>query len=387
MDLSIYFSSIPDEVVSKNENTLGFHIHSFTSKTSFPDLKDAKLAIVGVNEDRGNVLNAGASKSPDFVRKYLYQLYCHHKKNKIVDLGNIQPGNELNDTYFALKDVVGELNKQNIIPIILGGTHDLTFANYSAYQQLEQIVNIVTIDNRFDFGKPDEELNAHSFLSKIILDQPNVLFNYCNLGHQSYFVAQNEIDLVAKLFFDAIRLGELNKDISLSEHHIRNADIVSFDMSAIRMSDAPGNKQGTPNGFYGEEACQMARYAGMSDKLSSIGFYEHNPEIDKQEQTAHLLAQMIWYFIDGFANRKNDFPKTNKKEYVKYRVFLEDDKYELVFYKSKKSDRWWLDVPYPPTKGLKFERQHIVPCAYADYVKATEGEMPDIWWKTYQKLI
>ena len=161
--------------------------------------------------------------------------------------------------------------------------------------------------------------------------------------------------------------------------------MISFDMSAIRSSEAGGNANATPNGFYGEAACQICRYAGMNDKLSSIGFYEFNPAFDQNGQTAMLLAQMVWYFIDGYYNRKKEFPMLPKSQYITYRANLKDGSHELVFVKSKKSDRWWMQVPYP-TGLSKNERYHLVPCRYEDYLIANSGEMPDLWWRTYQKL-
>src|SRR5690606_1183267 len=127
---------------------------------------------------------------------------------------------------------------------------------------------------------------------KIFLHQPNYLFNFSNLGYQTYFVNQDSLRVMDKLFFDAQRLGEISGAIHLAEPAIRNANMISFDISSIRSSDAVANVNASPNGFYGEEACQITRYAGYNDKLSSIGFYEFNPAYDQNGQTAMLLAQM-----------------------------------------------------------------------------------------------
>jgi len=191
--------------------------------------------------------------------------------------------------------------------------------------------------------------------------------------------------MMEKLFFDVHRLGNLSGQIAYAEPVIRNANMVSFDVNAIRSSDAMASANATPNGFYAEEACQLCRYAGFNDKLTSIGFYEFNPAYDNNGQTAMLLAQMVWYFIDGVYNRKKDFPLNPKSQYLIYKTSLKHDEHELVFVKSKKTDRWWMQVPYP-TGGSKNERSHLVPCSYDDYKIAISGEMPDLWWRTYQKL-
>jgi formiminoglutamase len=371
---------------SYTDSSYGKVIKIHEKGNDFPDLENIQLAIVGVEEDRRAVNNEGCGLAADYVRENLYRLFQGNYSAKIADLGNIKKGNSIEDSYFALTDVLSQLLKKNIVPIVIGGGQDLTYCNYLSYQKMEQTINIVSVDASFDIGDGDNELNSQSYLSKIILHKPNILFNYSNVGYQTYFVEQNAIELMGKLYFDAHRLGQMRKHIEDIEPIVRNADVLSFDISAIRQSDAPGNGNASPNGFYGEEACQICRYAGMSDKLTSFGLYEINPAFDNNKQTAHLAAQMVWYFIDGFYNRKQDYPIVDKSEYTKYRVSITNNEHEIVFYKSNKSDRWWMDVPYPVNHQIKFERHHMVPCSYSDYETACRDEMPDKWWLTFQKL-
>lgn len=391
MDISVYFE--PVEIKDNNTYSesrpgkFGDIVRLYADKGNFPSLEEIDIAIIGVKEDRNSLNNQGASMAPDQVRNYLYKLFQGNYKIRIADLGNINRGFEIEDTYFAVKSVVSELLKAHIIPVIIGGSQDITFANYLAYESLGQIINIVAVDSCFDLGAVEQEITSKAFLSKIIMHQPNFLFNFTNIGYQTYFVDQDAVELMGKLFFDAYRLGYVRANLEEVEPLVRNADLLSFDISSVRQSDAPGNANASPNGFYGEEACQIARYAGLSDKLTSIGFYEMNPTYDSGGQTAHLTAQMIWHFIYGFCNRKHDFPLKEKKAYLKYRVSIKDHKYEIVFYKSKKSDRWWMEVPCPTDLKSKYERHYLVPCSYKDYQTAIKEEMPDRWWQVYQKLM
>jgi formiminoglutamase len=393
MSLSDFFTPIDlKKILPKNgyyTSQLGSRIEHFS--VDFPDLEQkTDIAIIGVQEGRNAVNNQGTALAPDYVREKLYLLHEGAYNTKIVDLGNILQGETVKDTYFALKTVVEELIKKDIIPLIIGGGQDLTYAQYLAYENLEQKVDLVVVDSHFDLdedGYNDSiETSSISYLNKIFLHEPNYLFNYSNLGYQTYFASQDSLRVMEKLYFDAHRLGELSGHVAVTEPVIRNANILSFDIGAIRSSDAAGNANATPNGFYGEEACQICRYAGFNDKLSSIGFYEFNPAYDSNGQTAILISQMIWYFIDGFYNRKRDFPLNPKSQYLIYKTSLKHDDHELVFVKSKKSDRWWMQVPYP-TGGSRNERFHLVPCRYDDYKTAVSGELPDLWWRTYQKLI
>ena len=392
MSLSDFFSPIDLKNIAPESgyysSHLGEKIHRFRDK--FPDLEEkTDIAIIGVQDDRNAIGNPGCALGPDYVREKLYQLFEGGYKTKIADLGNIKQGATITDTYFAVKTVVHELIKKDILPIIIGGGQDITYAQYMAYEDLEQKVDMVIIDPRFDLeddgGGDSLETTSVSYLNKIFLHEPNYLFNYSNLGFQTYFTSQESLRVMDKLYFDVHRLGEVSGQVAMAEPVIRNANMISIDIGAVRASDAMGNANASPNGFYGEEACQVARYAGFNDKLSSIGFYEFNPAYDNNGQTAMLVAQMIWCFIDGFYNRKKDFPLNPKSQYLIYKTSLKHEDHEVVFVKSKKSDRWWMQVPYP-SNGSMNERFHLVPCRYDDYKIAVAGEMPDLWWRTYQKL-
>ncbi|MCB0481652.1 MAG: formimidoylglutamase [Flavobacteriales bacterium] len=386
MDLSIYFTPLEITDGRYTGDSIGSKTHFFGKDSDFPEISDFDLVIFGAQEERNAKGNKGCAQAPKAIREKLYQLESNWHKVKLADLGDIMPGETIEDTYFALKTVIAQIIKLGKIPIVLGGSQDLTFANYQAYEQLEQVVNIVSVDNKLDLGDVDQPINSKGFLNKIILHQPNYLFNYSNIGYQTYFVSDEERRLMERLFFDIHRLGEVKRDIKEVEPIVRNADMVTFDISAIRFADAPGNENTTPNGFNGEDACAIARYAGLSDKLSSIGFYELNPNFDTNHQTAFLVSEMIWYFIEGFYNRKNDHLASSKKELLKYIVATSTEASEIVFYKNLKSDRWWMDVPYPESKLSKYRRHQLVPCSYSDYQEACHDKVPEKWWRNYHKL-
>lgn len=347
-----------------------------------------QLAIFGVTDDRKAIGNEGSGSAADAVRKQLYSLTAGNYTLQMMDLGNIIAGDSVQDTYVAVRTVCEDLMKSDIIPIIIGGGQDLTYPQFLAYEALERQIEVTVVDPRFDLDEQDTEsapLNSRTFLNHIILHEPDYLFNLTNLAYQTYFVSQESIDLYEKLYFNASRLGVLSGNMERAEPAIRSADMLSFDMASIRFSDAPGNANVTSNGLFGQEACQICRYAGMNDKLSSIGFYEFNPNLDVRGQTAMLLSQMIWYFIDGFYARKDDIPFVPQSSYITFRVALENEEHELIFIKSKKSDRWWMQVPYFGSKSVN-ARYYLVPCQYEDYQTAVAGDMPDLWWKTHQKL-
>lgn len=358
---------------------LGRQIALHTYK-QFPELKDVKVVIIGVSDNRGNHNFLEDSDLIKF-RKELYRLFLGNWELKIADLGNIEKGASITDTYYLVKEIVTDLLKNKIIPIIIGGGQDLTYAIYRSYDSVEQMVNVAVIDSSFDFGNETHEYTSESYLSKIIVDEPNNLFNFSNLGYQTYYNSQYEIDLMDSLFFDAYRLGELSADISLAEPVLRDSDLVSVDLKSVKSSDTGSFSPFIPNGFNGKEICALARYAGISDKVSVFGIFNHH----NLESEAALVAQMIWYFIEGVNFRSNEYPFGSRETYLKFTVLIED--MELVFFKSDKTDRWWIQIPSYENKVGKLQTNSLLPCSYNDYLNACKNEIPERWWKAYRKNI
>jgi len=252
---------------------------------------------------------------------------------------------------------------------------------YRAYDDLEQMVNLVSVDSKFDLGKESDPISSNSYLTKIILEEPNNLFNYCNIGYQTFYNSQEEIDLIEKLFFDAYRLGDVCNNIVIAEPVFRDADLVSLDLGSIKSSDSGNSIKFAPNGFNGKEICTLARYAGISDKVSSFGIFNQSDS----QQESFLISQIIWYFIEGFHYRSNEYPFGSKDNYLKYIVPLEEE--ELIFYKSDKTDRWWIEIPFISSLNNKLKRNTLLPCSHEEYILACNNDMPERWWKAQRKNV
>lgn len=376
-----FLKPVSNEIIEFVENLPS---HSLGKKTSFhtadvfPDLAGFSIAIVSVNDTRGDNQE---KIDLDFsqIRKQFYSLFPGNWTSSIVDLGQIEAGNNIEDTYFLLKNVVTDLLKNKIISIVLGGSQDLTYALYRGYDVLEQMVNLVTIDSKIDVVS-DMINPSESFISRIIMEAPNNLYNFSNIGYQTYYNSQEEIDLIEKMYFEAYRLGEIINNLPLSEPILRDADIVSLDLHSIKSSDLGNFTNYNPNGFDGREICALARYSGISDKVSSFGVFN----ISNDSNESLLIAQILWYFVEGFNFRMNEYPYISKKSYFKYIVPLEEQ--ELIFYKSDKSDRWWIEIEVY-NENLNNERKNLFPCSYTDYQQALNSIVPERWWRTIKKQL
>lgn len=371
-------ASVEEYIATLSNQTLGKKV-VFHTQTDFPVLDNVAVAIITVNEFRGSEKD-NDDYSFDYFRKQFYSLFPGNWNASIVDLGTIEAGASIEDTYFVVKSLVAELIKKRIIPVIIGGSQDLTYPMYRAYDNLDQMVNLVSVDNQFDFSK-ENKLDSESYLSKIIVEEPNNLFNFSNLGFQTYFNSQEEIDLIEKLYFEAYRLGEVSNNIAIAEPVFRDADLVSVDMNAVQSSYSGNFEEFNPNGFTGKEVCALTRYAGISDKVTSFGIFNFNPNSNE----VVLITQMLWYFIEGFSFRSNEYPFGTKDQFIKYIVPIDDE--ELIFYKSNKTARWWIEIPFLTHVNNKLKRNTLLPCTHEDYLAACEQEIPERWWKAQKRNI
>ncbi|MGC1204619.1 MAG: formimidoylglutamase [Flavobacteriaceae bacterium] len=381
-----FLSPVSDLVLAHNEllsiQALGRKLKIHSSQNGIPDLDDVDIAIIGVLENRNDVNYIGEEFQLNEIRKSFYGLFPGSWNTTIADLGDINKGESVEDTYFALKTAISLLVSKDIIPVILGGTQDLTYANYRAYDNLVPMVNIVNVDCQFNLGDSTKPIKNTSFIGKIILDQPYNLFNYATIGYQTYFNAQEEIDLMDSLYFESYRLGQVSKDITIVEPVLRDANIVTIDLSSVKGAEVSLNQKCSPNGLDGKEICAIARYAGISNKVTSFGIYEYKPSKD-DEITSMLISQMLWYFIEGVNYRVKDDDFSDDRNYQKFITLVESE--ELVFYKSNKTGRWWIEIPFLSEINNKLKRHTLLPCMHQDYLDACSNKVPERWYKAFQK--
>lgn len=337
------------------EGHFGSRILRFESE--LPSLKNTQVAIIGIGEQETNA-----------VRRAIYRMSFPFGKMQIADLGNLRK----EDNSFLIP-LLQELLEGKICPVVISRDEKFMQAQFKAHHAVLPFVSFVSVAEDVAFHPKRSELKGYHL--NPILDGKNQLFHFSAIGCQSHFVEEEVFLELEKRDFDCIRLGKAKANLPDIEPFIRDADLVSFHLDALKSPEAPGVADASPSGFFSEEACQITRYAGMSDKLTSIGFYGFRNELDTpQNQTAQTLAQLVWYFMDGFFNRKKDFP-ASMDDLTEYIVDFKGHDYQLTFWKSNKTGRWWLQVPVKTKK--KQQRHRLIPCSYNDYLQTSKGELPN----------
>lgn len=338
---------------------------------ALPDIAAADIVLLGCNEARGSGITRKNEHAPDAVRRQFYKLFHWHSEIGLADIGNIKQGATLADTYAALKTVVGELINYGKTVIILGGSHDLTLSQYLAYAENRTIIEAICVDARMDLSMEMQQ-PSEKFLMQMLTAEPNYIRHYNHIGFQSYYVHPRILETMDKLRFDCYRLGVVKENIEEMEPVIRNCHLFSFDISSIAHAFAPASSE-NPNGFDGEQACVLMRYAGLSANVNTIGIYGYASEKDTDDLTAKQISQMLWYVLDGRSRGKLEADLTDKDSFVEFHTAFTE--VQTIFIQSKKTGRWWMQLP-----DKKF-----VACSYKDYLLASSNEIPERWLRTQER--
>ena len=339
-------------------------------QNEFPDITHADIVIATCDEPRGDGQLGNVLAETDAIRKEFYTLFYWHKQINIADIGKIKLGASISDTYAAVKTVAKEIIEKNKIFLLLGGSHDLGLAVYEAYRELKKIIEVTGVDAYIDLSL-DNPVRSKNFLMELLTGEPNFIRHYNHIGFQSYYVHPHMLETMDKLRFDCYRLGKVKENIEEMEPAIRSSDMLMFDIAALGAATFWDGS--SPNGFNGEEACTLMKYAGMSDQMKSVGIFGYQLSKDPQLNLAKQISQMIWYYIDGVQYGRTEANLNENEMFIE--CHLEFAAIETTFLKSRKTGRWWMKMP----------DGKYVPCSVNDFNTAGNNELPERWLRLQER--
>jgi len=345
---------------------LGHICERYSDESGIPEIHSGDLVVIGLDPVEA-----------DRVRNKLYRMARPGESFRILDLGNARKPEGIFNA-----PIMQELLAVGATPLFIGREDERCLAQYYGYHRSEFLTNLVVIDDRVRFQARDVA-SSRRYLDNIFDLTPVQLYHLAILGYQTHYNDPAALEYLHQHHFEFYRLGHIKEFINECEPVLRDADAVVFQLSALKASDANAQEPLGSSGLSSEEACQLCRFAGMSDKVSSFGVYGYYAERDASAQCADTIAQMLWYFIEGFAHRKHDFT-VSTEGMTEFIVKLESGAPELIFWKSERSGRWWLELP----KNPKIQGHHqYLSCTHEDYLKACRQKLPDRLVEAYKRFV
>lgn len=306
-----YFEPVDFEIYKSSFNSLGKHalgpaIEKASSNLFGTSVNKTDVLIIGVPFENGKLQKKDDS-APDKIRKALYGLAAINSKIRIADAGNLKRTTSLKGIFLAIRDVTEYLKEMGVVPVFLGGSQDLTLGVCEAFKN-ERFFWLSLIDAVIDVKKSTEKFDSTNYLSRIFKNLPNI-FQFSLIGYQNHLVGEHLIKKTPGTG-EHLRLGELRNNILHAEQLLRNSNVLSFDLGSVKYTEAPATSQKNPNGLHGEEACQLARYAGLSPNIKAFGIFETIAQ-KNDFTTAKLAAEIVWYFLEASAQKKSEKRKNS----------------------------------------------------------------------------
>lgn len=383
MELSDFFETISapklgSPLMSKEDSLSHQIVYGIQDNWNAEDLKRFDVAIIGVVDDKNAPLNQGCGEAAEAIRNNLASLRKTSGKLNIIDLGNIR-GNTLNDRYFAISEVTQILVSNGVCALVVGGGQDYVLPITKALAKSQSDLLLTMVDSKLDFCTGGSDFSAHTYLSELGAQCNETILELNLLGAQKYLIGESQEKEMAKFGWETIRLRELRgRNIVDAEPYCRDAELFSFDVGAIRQSDMPYFSNVNINGFSGVEACQLAWFAGAGAAVKAFCIQEYNPIVDKSGKGAMLCAEIIWHFIDAISQHSREIPSEASQLYKIFVVHLHDFDVHIRFYSNRVNKRWWIEVPWN-------NKVKLLACNKKDFLMAQNGELPDKWWKFYEK--
>ena len=307
-----------------------FFNETYVSKDRFPDLTAAKVVVFSRDTTIGNEVRNSLNK----FEKH-YDISCE-------DIGNL-----LTTSPSSIYQIISEIQDGNIIPILIGLNNEETSV-ISRAMVLE--------------GK----LFKHAFLSSFC-KVPDEDFVIENLGYQRHVVDKSLFHDIQNSENQGLSLGKLRTKEYLLEPILRDTNYVHLDLSVVRKSDCLCSNNFS-TGLSAEELCQLARYAGEGNQLNLISINTSNILKDNVEYSADLIAQFMWYFVEGLSLDQKEDPlqSSNFREYL---IDLPNISKPIIFKQSKSSGKWWV-------KSLSANNKYHS-CALQEYEESVKNELPE----------
>lgn len=323
------------------------------------EIPEDGIVLVFCSDYRG--VKNGNAEILDFkvIRKELYKLSKLDFEVPICDLGDLISGKSHQDSHYILQEILSMCHYKNAIPVIIGGSNDLAFSLFSALNFHQKNINYTQISNIISLSNEGEEITEKNFLSKILSSKTFSIKNYHHLGYQKHLNELDSVKLMKEVEFDVVRLAEMMNSTEKTEPFFRRADLVTLNCDAVESFGENFSINPQVNGLNKREICAFMKEIGLGENLKSVGIFNYNFETENPLNN-QLLAQMIWYLIEGI-NIQKSHPK--ERQHETFWVMIDEEKY--AFKRDTFSGLWYF--------GEDEKAENLVPCSRLDYDEAKRG--------------
>ncbi len=282
--------------------------------------------ILGVPYDYGTLLvggRVGARNGPGAIRaelkRYGTTFNIDYETDvrtlSIADLGDVEisDGNQ-HETYARIEKVLAGILEKGIVPIVMGGSNDISFPDAKALSNSFGAIGGINVDAHFDVRKAVEGKVTSGSPYYMALETLGSKFsgkNFVEVGSHDNLNSREYYEYLKKKGVKVFTLGDarksgvdgiVKKSFSFASKGT-DAIFFSIDIDSVAQAFAPGCSAPDSDGFTPEQVRRMAFLAGNNPKVKLFEIMEVNPKYDIDGRTARLAASLVISFLTGHAAR------------------------------------------------------------------------------------
>ena len=277
--------------------------------------------IIGFPYDEGTVRNkgrAGSSFGPDEIRRAFYKLTptksfaLKDGVTKLFDAGNVKREMRLEDALAHLESVVTHMLKSGLVPVVLGGSNDLSYPDFRACKKSLGRCGAINIDSHLDMRDYSDGINSGTPYRMLIDERSLNGRDFVEYGIQEFANSRDHLAYAREAGVQVYTITQIhaqkNNEAFMAAYRVVSAEAegvyVSIDIDSVRACDAPGVSAPSPSGLTVDEILECAYLAGTEEKTKMIDVCEFNPKYDIDAHTAKLAAMIVSNFLAGLSNRQ-----------------------------------------------------------------------------------
>ncbi len=289
-----------------------------------PEDQPPEIGIIGVPFDKAVSLGggrAGAALAPARVREVLkkYGTTFNIERNidisdvGIVDFGDVAVAEDIIGTHERITAAVDSLLTKGILPIVIGGGHDISIGTVRALSRFYSgKIGGINIDAHFDVREIiDEKITSGAPFRRLMEMDFLKGENFVEMGAHDNLNSKTYYDYLVSKKVSVFTLSDVEAEgtSAVFEKALKiagGAIFISIDIDSVAQCFAPGSSAPDSRGFDAGQIRELAFLAGASKAVKLLDIVEINPGFDVDDRTARLGASVIISFLNGFKKRRNE---------------------------------------------------------------------------------
>ena len=311
----------------------------FAGVISRADPAGCRVALLGAPDDLGVRLNhgrPGAAEGPAAFRAALARFgttYDLARKEPlgvpVYDAGDVEPApgdsaDALDETHRRLTEACSALHTRGLVPVVIGGGHDLTFPAVRALaDRTGAPVGGINVDPHLDV----RDTTGSGMPYRLLIDGGHLdPCRFIELGVGRFSNSREHVEWLlergATVILDEVvnpsavvrnaggdgspSSGPIDRAFAAALPASGSVGFLSVDLDVIDGAQAPGVSSVNPAGLPATLVCDLARRAGADTRIGHFDIMELSPPNDDPSgvgRTARTAALIFLHFISGFSER------------------------------------------------------------------------------------